>query len=86
MHIGIGTILTSYSIDILDLAPIVERFGFESIWTGDQPVLPVKTEKKIPKICMKNFSSKLKTKLSIKIFIIRAKQEKILKLKGLRLI
>ena len=50
MHIGIGSILTSYSIDILDLAPIVEKFGFESIWTGDQPVLPVKTEKKIPKI------------------------------------
>tara|TARA_A100001037_G_scaffold306693_1_gene354117 strand:+ start:14709 stop:15527 length:819 start_codon:yes stop_codon:yes gene_type:complete len=50
MHIGIGTILTSYSIDILDLAPKVEKFGFESIWTGDQPVLPVNTEKKIPKI------------------------------------
>ena len=48
MRIGIGTILTAYSIDIADLAPRVEEMGFDSIWTGEQPVLPVETEIDIP--------------------------------------
>lgn len=49
MHIGLSTILTSYSIDVADLASKAEELGFESIWTGDQPILPVVTETPIPK-------------------------------------
>ena len=50
MDIGIGTILNSESVDIAELAPQVEKLGFESIWTGDQPTLPVKTENNVPRI------------------------------------
>jgi probable F420-dependent oxidoreductase len=49
MHIGLSTILTSYSIDVADLAVRAEELGFESIWTGDQPILPVVTETPIPR-------------------------------------
>ena len=49
MDIGIDTILNAESIDIAELAPEVENLGFESIWTGDQPTLPVKTENDIPR-------------------------------------
>jgi probable F420-dependent oxidoreductase len=50
MNIGLGTILSSYSIDIADLAPRAEEMGFDSIWTGEQPVLPVETEIDIPRL------------------------------------
>ena len=50
MYIGLGTILTSYSIDIVDLAPRAEDMGFDSIWTGEQPALPVETEIDIPRL------------------------------------
>ena len=49
MHIGLGTILIEGSIDIADLAPRVEELGFESIWTPEQPTLPVVTETPIPR-------------------------------------
>lgn len=49
MHIGLSTILTEYSIDVTDLAPRVEEIGFESIWTAEQPTLPVVTETSIPR-------------------------------------
>ncbi len=49
MEIGIDTILNSESVDIAELAPEVEKLGFESIWTGDQPTLPVKTENDVPR-------------------------------------
>ncbi len=49
MHIGLSTILTSYSIDVADLAARAEELGFESIWTGDQPILPVVTKQPIPR-------------------------------------
>ena len=49
MHIGLSTILTEYSIDIVDLAPRVEELGFDSIWTGEQPTLPVVTETPVPR-------------------------------------
>ncbi|MQG39092.1 MAG: TIGR03619 family F420-dependent LLM class oxidoreductase [SAR202 cluster bacterium] len=49
MEIGIDTILSAESIDIVELAPEVEKLGFESIWTGDQPTLPVKTENDVPR-------------------------------------
>ena len=49
MHIGLGTILIGGSIDIADLAPRVEELGFESIWTPEQPTLPVITEAPIPR-------------------------------------
>ena len=49
MKIGIDTILNSESVDIAELAPEVEKLGFESIWTGDQPTLPVKTENDVPR-------------------------------------
>ena len=49
MKIGIDTILNSDSVDIAELAPEVEKLGFESIWTGDQPTLPVKTENDVPR-------------------------------------
>ena len=49
MHIGLSTILTEYSIDVADLAPRVEELGFESIWTPEQPTLPVVTETPIPR-------------------------------------
>ena len=47
MHIGLSTILTADSIDIADLAPRAEELGFESIWTPEQPTLPVVTETEI---------------------------------------
>lgn len=50
MHIGLGTILTSYSVDIVDLAPRAEEMGFDSIWTGEQTTLPVETEIDIPRL------------------------------------
>lgn len=49
MHIGLSTILTEYSIDVAELAPRVEELGFESIWTPEQPTLPVVTEEPIPR-------------------------------------
>ncbi len=49
MRIGLGTILNAYSVDIADLAPRAEELGFESIWTGEQPVLPVATETPVPR-------------------------------------
>ena len=49
MHIGLGTILVRNSIDIVDLAPRVEELGFDSIWTPEQPTLPVVTEAPIPR-------------------------------------
>ena len=49
MYIGLSTIFTSYSIDVADLAPRAEEFGFESIWTGEQPILPVVTKEPIPR-------------------------------------
>lgn len=49
MKLGIGTILGPQTIDILDLAPHVEDLGFESIWTGEQPILPVHTADPIPR-------------------------------------
>ena len=49
MHIGLSTILTEYSIDVAELAPRAEELGFESIWTPEQPTLPVVTEMEIPR-------------------------------------
>ena len=49
MHIGLSTILTANSIDVADLAPRAEELGFESIWTPEQPTLPVVTEESIPR-------------------------------------
>ncbi len=49
MHIGLGTILIGDSIDIVELAPRVEELGFDSIWTPEQPTLPVVTEEPIPR-------------------------------------
>ena len=49
MHIGLSTILTADSIDVADLAPRAEELGFESIWTPEQPTLPVVTEEEIPR-------------------------------------
>ena len=49
MKLGIGTILGPETIDIVDLAPHVEGLGFESIWTGKQPTLPVHTADPIPR-------------------------------------
>lgn len=49
MNIGLSGILTAGSIDVADLAPRAEALGFESIWTGEQPSLPVETETPIPR-------------------------------------
>ena len=49
MHIGLSTILTADSIDVADLAPRAEELGFESLWTPEQPTLPVVTEEEIPR-------------------------------------
>ena len=49
MHIGLSTILTEYSIDVAELAPRAEELGFESMWTPEQPTLPVVTEMEIPR-------------------------------------
>ena len=49
MKIGIGTILSSETIDILELAPRVEELGFESLWAPEQPTLPVDTAEPIPR-------------------------------------
>ena len=49
MHIGLSAILTEYSIDVADLAPRVEELGFDSIWTSEQPTLPVVTETPVPR-------------------------------------
>lgn len=49
MHIGLSTILTERSIDVAELAPRAEELGFESLWTPEQPTLPVVTETPIPR-------------------------------------
>ena len=49
MHIGLSTILTADSIDVADLAPRAEKLGFESLWTPEQPTLPVETDHDIPR-------------------------------------
>ncbi len=49
MHIGLSTLLTDHSIDVADLAPRAEQLGFESIWTPEQPTLPVVTETAVPR-------------------------------------
>ena len=49
MKIGISTIATDASVDMIVLARRIEELGFESLWLPDQPVLPVDTEKPIPR-------------------------------------
>ena len=49
MKIGLSGILTAGSIDPADFARRAEELGFESIWTGEQPALPVDTETPVPR-------------------------------------
>ncbi len=49
MHIGIKAEPTSTSIDIAVLARSAEDLGFESLWTPEHPVLPVKTSIDVPR-------------------------------------
>lgn len=49
MKIGLSGILTADSIDVAEFARRAEGLGFESIWTGEQSVLPVETETPIPR-------------------------------------
>ena len=49
MRVGLSAIFTAETIDVADFAIKAEELGFESIWTGEQPTLPVTTEKPIPR-------------------------------------
>ena len=44
--VGIAAVLTSDSVDVADLAVKCEQLGFDSLWLGEHPVLPVHTSTK----------------------------------------
>ncbi len=50
MDIGLSILLTAGSIDAAVLAKRAEELGFESIWAPEQNILPVHTDKEVPKL------------------------------------
>ena len=50
MDIGISTLPTERSIDIAVLAKRAEELGFDSIWVPEQPILPVRLERHVPRL------------------------------------
>ena len=50
MKVGIDTLLTEHSIDVAVLAKRAEELGFESVWVPEQTILPVTTEKPVPRL------------------------------------
>jgi probable F420-dependent oxidoreductase len=50
MKVGIDTLLTEHSIDVAVLAKRADDLGFESVWVPEQNILPVATEKPVPRL------------------------------------
>lgn len=41
MKFGVGTNLTYYNMPIAEMAKTIETMGFESLWLGEHPIIPV---------------------------------------------
>ena len=48
MKIGVSTIITDFSIDVAVLARRAEELGFDSLWLGEHPVIPVTSAARYP--------------------------------------
>ena len=50
MRIGLAILPTAETIDVAVLVQRAEALGFESLWTPEQNVLPVNTERPVPRL------------------------------------
>ena len=50
MRIGLAILPTAETIDVAVLVQRAEALGFESLWAPEQNVLPVKTERPVPRL------------------------------------
>ena len=50
MHIGLAILPTAEAIDVAVLVQRAETLGFESLWAPEQNVLPVRTERPVPRL------------------------------------
>lgn len=48
MKIGVSTIITDSSIDVAVLARRAEELGFDSLWLGEHPIIPVTSVSRYP--------------------------------------
>lgn len=48
MKIGVSTTITDQSIDVVVLARRAEELGFDSLWLGEHPVIPVTSTSRYP--------------------------------------
>jgi probable F420-dependent oxidoreductase len=48
MKIGVTTIITDSSIDVAVLARHAEELGFDSLWLGEHPIIPVTSTSRYP--------------------------------------
>ena len=48
MKIGVSTIITDSSIDVAVLARRAEELGFDSLWLGEHPIIPVTSASRYP--------------------------------------
>jgi probable F420-dependent oxidoreductase len=48
MKIGVSTIITDHSIDVAALARRAEELGFDSLWLGEHPIIPVSSTSRYP--------------------------------------
>jgi hypothetical protein len=48
MKIGVSTTITDYSIDVAVLASRAEELGFDSLWLGEHPIIPITATSRYP--------------------------------------
>ncbi len=48
MKIGVSTTITDYSIDVAVLASRAEELGFDSLWLGEHPIIPITSTSRYP--------------------------------------
>ena len=48
MHIGVMLFPTQHPVDIAMVARKSEEFGFDSLWLGEHPIMPVQSASRFP--------------------------------------
>ena len=48
MHIGVMLFPTQHPVDIAVVARKSEEFGFDSLWLGEHPIMPVQSASRFP--------------------------------------